>query len=126
MIVERTTVRYVANSLALLAVCIPAIGGPGVVSADTVAPNGLASVGSWPDNACGGFSSWHVINNLKDASVRATVAVQRKSGSQEFNDRYVYDLKRGESNFVSCRRIKAPDGPGFYDISASLVGAQMT
>ncbi|GAA4533524.1 hypothetical protein [Mycobacterium paraffinicum] len=92
--------------------------------ADTVAPNHLASVESWPDNACGGFYSWHVINDLKDASVRATVALQRKTGTQEFDDQYVYDLARGASSFVSCRRIKAPDGPGFYDVNAWLVGAE--
>ncbi len=116
--------RYIANSLALVAVGIPAIGAAGVVSAD--AANPLASVESWPDNSCGGFYSWHVINGLKDTSVRATVAVQRKTATQEFDDRYVYNLPRGESSFVSCRRIKAPDGPGFYDVTAWLVGAEKT
>lgn len=68
--------------------------------------------------------SWHVINDLKDASIRATVALQRKKGAEEYNDRYVYNLAPGASSFVSCKRITAPDGPGFYEVTAWLVGAE--
>lgn len=116
--------RCIAKSVALLAVCVPAVGAPEVASADPVVPNHLASVQSWPDNSCGGFFSWHVINDVKDAPIRATVAVQRRKGTEEYNDRYVYDLAPGMSSFVSCKRVLAPDGPGFYDITAWLAGAQ--
>ncbi|UXA07988.1 hypothetical protein KXD96_07745 [Mycobacterium sp. SMC-2] len=92
--------------------------------ADNVGPNHLASVQSWPDNTCGGFFSWHVINDLKDAPIRATVAVQRNRGAEQFNDRYVYSLAPGASSFVSCKRITATDGPTFYDVTAWLVGAE--
>ncbi|MCV7394641.1 hypothetical protein [Mycobacterium paraseoulense] len=103
--------------------CVPFVGPPGFASADTAGPSHLASVESWPDNACGGFFSWHVINGSKDAPIRATVAVQRTKGAEQFNDQYVYNLAPAESSFVSCRRIIATDGPA-YDITAWLVGAQ--
>ena len=121
---ENTIVGFIARGIALLTVCVPIVGPPGFALADTVDPNHLASVESWPDNACGGFFSWHVINGSKDGSIRATVAVQRTKGGEQFNDRYVYKLAPSESNFVSCRRITAPDGPGFYDIIAWLVNAE--
>ncbi len=115
--------RCVAKGVALLAVCVLALCVPGVASADDpVDPKDLASVESWPDNLCGGGYSWHVLNNLKDSSIRATVAVQRKKGTEEWDSQYVYDLARGKSNFVSCKRIPASDG--LYNISAWLVGAE--
>ncbi|MGD1205921.1 hypothetical protein ACKUVQ_05890 [Mycobacterium seoulense] len=117
-------VRCVAKAVALLTVCVPIAGAPGFASADTVDPSHLASVESWPDNACGGFFSWHVINGSKEAPIRATVAVQRTKGAEQFNDQYVYKLAPGGSSFVSCRRISATDGPPPYDIAAWLVGAE--
>ncbi|WP_142274680.1 hypothetical protein [Mycobacterium scrofulaceum] len=116
--------RCIAEGVALLAVCVPVFGAPVAASADPVGTSRVASVESWPDNACGGFFSWHVINELKDAPIRATVAVQRRKGSEEYDDRYVYDLARGTSSFVSCRRITATDGPDFYDVTAWLAGAE--
>ncbi|KKC02525.1 hypothetical protein AWC17_23815 [Mycobacterium nebraskense] len=124
LILESMIVRCVAKGVALLAVCVPAVGAPEAALADTVDPNHLASVQSWPDNTCGGFFSWHVINDLKDASIRATVAVQRNKGTEEFDDRYVYNLAPGTSSFVSCKRITATDGPTSYDVTAWLVGAE--
>ncbi|CQD18987.1 hypothetical protein BN000_04375 [Mycobacterium europaeum] len=121
---ENMIVRCIAKGIALLTVCVPIVGPPGFAFADTVAPNHLSSVESWPDNACGGFFSWHVINASKDFPIRATVAVQRTKGGEQFNDRYVYNLAPSESSFVSCRRITATDGPAFYDVIAWLVGAE--
>lgn len=121
--VENMIVRFVAKGVALLAVCVPIVGPPGFAWADTVDPNHLASVESWPDNACGGFYSWHVVNASKDFPIRATVAVQRTKGGEQFNDQYVYDLAPAASSFVSCRRITATDGPAYYDVNAWLVGA---
>jgi len=119
-------VRYVAEGVALFAVCVLPLGVPGIASADdTTNPGNLASVQSWPDNACGGFSSWHVINNSKDGSIRATVAVRRQKGTEEWNNQYVYDLAPGTSNFVSCKTVAAAtEGGAVYDITAWLVGAE--
>lgn len=116
--------RCVVKAVALLIVCGPTVGAPAAALADATDPAHLASVESWPDNACGGFFSWHVINDSKDAAIRATVAVRRIKGSEEFNDRYVYDLAPGTSSFVSCRRITVTDGASVYDVTAWLAGAQ--
>ena len=111
--------RCIAKGAALLAVSVPALCMPGVASADD--PGNLASVESWPDNSCGGGYSWHVLSHVTDSSIRATVAVQRM-GPGESDMQYVYDLARGESSFVSCRRIQASDG--LYNVSVRLVGAE--
>jgi hypothetical protein len=85
-------VRCVAKGIAVIAVFVLALGVPGVASADDHV--NVASVESWPDIACGGGYPWHVLNSLKDSSIRATVAVQC-SGPRESNMQYVYDLAGG-------------------------------
>ncbi len=112
-------VRCIAKGVGLLAVGVPALCVSGVASADD--PGNLASVESWPNISCGGGYSWHVINGLKDSSIRATVAVHR-SGPAESDMQYVYDLARGESTFVSCRSVQASDG--LYNVTVRLVGAE--
>ena len=115
----------VAKGVAFLAVCVPALCapalcGPGVATADNV---NVASVESWPDASCVGGYSWHVINGLKDSSVRATVIVQRDTGTEDDSTtQYVYDLKRAEQDFVSCGKIQAKEG--LYNVSVRLVSAE--
>jgi uncharacterized membrane protein (DUF441 family) len=113
-------VRCVAKGVALLTVCVLALCVSGVASADDTA--NLASVESWQDHGCGSNYAWHVINGLKDSSIRATVAVQRTNGTVEADMQYVYDLAGGGSSFVSCTSVQASDG--LYNVTVRLVGAE--
>lgn len=112
--------RLIPKSAPLLALGVLAPCVPGVASAAPVEPSGVVSVQRWTDKSCDGGFAWHVVNGRKDGAIRATLTVQRSTGTEEWNNQYVYDLARAESSFVSCTRV--PVHGRIYQVRVRLVG----